>query len=181
MRRSSLCCNCLPHAARVAQHGRAALVEWRVFWTDARFAGEESRGKSPASTSSAEGALLSPTKGGLQVGYSLSGYKLRATAPKTAPEEISACYSSSTGHEPPTEPTSAARGPLTEELGLSMSMACESLRERALARHRFQFAGGESLRGLPQRCAGLRRSRDPLGFDRAVPVARSPAQTLRLR
>ena len=62
------------------------------------------------------------------MGYSLSGYKLRATAPKTAPEEISACYGSHTVHETSLEPTSAARGPLTEELGLSMSMACESLR-----------------------------------------------------
>ena len=130
------------HLAR-AQPSRLASVLQSAS-TAARFSGEESPGKSPArgSAPSAAPASHRPRLAGrIQL---VRVYNLRATAFVSAPEEISACYSSHTAHETSTEPTSAARGPLTGEIGLAMSMGCESLRARALAQHRFQFAGGDA-------------------------------------
>ena len=101
--------------------------------------------------------------------------KLQASTAWSAPEEISAFYSSYTGHEPSTERKQSLERPADDEFG---PIDHPGLRVANVAR-----AGPASipirrrrrLRGLRKRCAGLRRSRDPLGSDRAVPVARSPA------
>ena len=127
MRRTSLCCNCLPRVPRRLRPGRLAsvlrpLAPLRVFAARSRL------GRVLPESLPRERRFACPNLLGLQEVSKSSGYKLRATAPKTAPEEISACYGSSTGHKPSTEPTSAARGPLTGEIGLAMSMGCESLR-----------------------------------------------------
>ena len=122
--------------------------------------------------------------------YTLVVYNLRATAFVSAPEEISACYGSTTGHKSSTEPTSAARGPLTGEIGLAMSMGCESPRARALARHRFQLAGGdasEACENAAPACGGrgthsapTERSGRPEPSTDAAAALR-PAHTLRPR
>ena len=107
--------------------------------------------------------------------------KLQASTAWSAPEEISACYGSSTGHEPSTERKQRFERPADgglwdiDDLGLRVAERARAGPASIPVRRR------RSLRGLPQHCGGLRRSRDPFGSDRAGPGRWSPAQTLRLR
>jgi hypothetical protein len=69
-----------------------------------------------------------------------------------------------------------------------MSMGCESLRERALARHRFQFAGGEASEACENAapaCGGrgtclapTERRPSPSGASTDAAAALRPAHTL---
>ena len=139
------------------------------------FAGEESPGKSPARGSALGAAPASQPRGLLAIFDTPVDCKLQASTAWSAPEEISACYGSSTGHEPSTECKQSLERPADDDFG---PIDHPGLRVANVAR-----AGPASipirrrrrLRGLRKRCGGLRRSRDPLGSDRAVPVARSPA------
>ena len=156
-------------------------LEWRVFRDRCASRNEESPGKSPARASAPRAAPASRPRHLPPLIASAEGCNLQASTAWSAPEEISAFYSSYTGHEPSTERKQSFERPADDDFG---PIDHPGLRVANVAR-----AGPASipirrrrrLRGLRKRCGGLRRSRDPLGSDRAVPVARSPAQTLRLR
>ena len=193
MRCTCLCCNCLPRVSGAPNPapGTSLLVPYRPL---APLRGFQARSRRARVLPEAlpRARRLRATELGLERDQIqlVRVYNLRATAFVSAPEEISACYGSTTGHKSSTEPTSAARGPLTGEIGLAMSMGCESPRARALARHRFQLAGGdasEACENAAPACGGrgthsapTERSGRPEPSTDAAAALR-PAHTLRPR